>query len=170
MLWLTKRQRKQQSPDESPHDESPHDAPAPTAGFLDNAGSRMVEQSTQVLYTDPDFEAPPPLNYSLRTRKKSLTIFWSLIFLDCICMPLALYFGLWYGTNLSHNAGEFLVRWGMRDKGLICGVGSVQYQHSSFRDSLDCRVFHSIPTVMEKGFHMSCYRCAAVVCELFLSR
>lgn len=98
MLWFTKRRRR--TPEESPH------AVAPTVGFLENAASRIVEPPTQVLYTDPDFAAPPPLNYSLRTRKKSLAIFWFLIFLDCICMPLALYFGLWYGTHLSHNAGE----------------------------------------------------------------
>ena len=110
MLWFTKRQHKPTSRGESPH------AATPTAGFLENAASRIVEPPTQVLYTDPDFAAPPPLNYSLRTRKKSLAIFWSLIFLDCICMPLALYFGLWYGTNLSHNAGEFCYSWG-GDKG-----------------------------------------------------
>jgi len=59
---------------------------------------------TQVVYTDLTFEHPPPLNYTLRTRKKSLLIFWSLIFLDCVCLPIVLYFALWYGTHLSHNA------------------------------------------------------------------
>ncbi|KFZ10684.1 hypothetical protein V501_05079, partial [Pseudogymnoascus sp. VKM F-4519 (FW-2642)] len=98
MLWFTKRRHKPPSPEESPH------AVAPTGGFLEHASSRMVQAPTQVLYTDPNFAAPPPLNYSLRTRKWSLAIFWFLIFLDCICMPLALYFGLWYGTHLSHNA------------------------------------------------------------------
>jgi hypothetical protein len=47
---------------------------------------------------------PPDLNYTLRTRKKSLAIFWALVLIDCIAVPIALYFGLWYGTNLSHNA------------------------------------------------------------------
>ncbi|KAF2405399.1 hypothetical protein EJ06DRAFT_453280, partial [Trichodelitschia bisporula] len=60
--------------------------------------------ATQVLYADPSFEHPPPLNYSLRTRKKSIAIFWSLIVIDCIFVPIALYFALWYGTSLSHNA------------------------------------------------------------------
>ena len=46
---------------------------------------------------------PPPLNYSLWVRKKSILIFWSLILLDCIAMPIALYFGLWFGTSLSPN-------------------------------------------------------------------
>ncbi|KAL3478673.1 hypothetical protein BJX99DRAFT_224130 [Aspergillus californicus] len=46
---------------------------------------------------------PPPLPYSLRDRKKSITFFWTLFVLDCVAQPLGLYFGLWYGTNLSHN-------------------------------------------------------------------
>lgn len=59
---------------------------------------------TQVVYADPTFEHPPPLEYSLRTRKKSILIFWGLIVLDCVCVPIILYFALWYGTSLSHNA------------------------------------------------------------------
>lgn len=63
-----------------------------------------INALTQVRYEDPDFTHPPDLNYSLRTRKKSIALFWSLIVIDCIFTPIALYFGLWYGTNLSHNA------------------------------------------------------------------
>ncbi|KAF2090481.1 hypothetical protein K490DRAFT_34887 [Saccharata proteae CBS 121410] len=63
-----------------------------------------INAPTQVTYEDPDFTQPPDLNYSLRTRKKSIAIFWTLIVLDCVAMPIALYFGLWYGTSLSHNA------------------------------------------------------------------
>lgn len=62
---------------------------------------------TQVTYEDPDFTRPPPLNYSLRTRKKAIFWFWTLIILDCVCMPIGLYFGMWYGTTreqLSANA------------------------------------------------------------------
>lgn len=62
---------------------------------------------TQVTYEDPDFTHPPPLNYSLRPRKKSIFWFWTLIFLDCVCMPIGLYFGMWYGLTrdqLSANA------------------------------------------------------------------
>lgn len=59
---------------------------------------------TQVQYADPTFEHPPPLEYSLRTRKKSIFFFWTLIFVDCVCVPIILYFALWYGTSLSHNA------------------------------------------------------------------
>ncbi|KAE8353126.1 hypothetical protein BDV28DRAFT_113733 [Aspergillus coremiiformis] len=46
---------------------------------------------------------PPPLPYSLRTRKKSIAFFWVLFVVDTLAQPVALYFGLWYGTNLSHN-------------------------------------------------------------------
>lgn len=67
-----------------------------------NPSSRFAP--TQVVYADLSFEHPPPLNYTLRTRKKSLAIFWGLIIIDCICTPLILYFVLWYCTNLSHNA------------------------------------------------------------------
>ncbi|KAF2178481.1 hypothetical protein K469DRAFT_695290 [Zopfia rhizophila CBS 207.26] len=59
---------------------------------------------TQIRFEDPDFTHPPDLNYSLRPRKKALVIFWTLIVLDCVAMPIALYFGLWYGTGLSPNA------------------------------------------------------------------
>lgn len=47
---------------------------------------------------------PPSLDYTLRTRKRSIIIFWSLILFDSIAIPIALYFGLWYGTSLSPNA------------------------------------------------------------------
>lgn len=65
-----------------------------------------VFAATHVVYSDPDFATPPPLNYTLRTRIKWIIIFWSLVILDCVCMPIALYFGLWYGTHLTHNAGR----------------------------------------------------------------
>ncbi|KAB2100702.1 hypothetical protein AG0111_0g10903 [Alternaria gaisen] len=62
---------------------------------------------TQVTYDDPDFTRPPPLKYTLRTRKKSIFWFWTLIILDCVFMPIGLYFGMWYGLTrdqLSANA------------------------------------------------------------------
>jgi hypothetical protein len=42
---------------------------------------------------------PPSLNYSLRTRKWAIFIFWTVIVFDSVAMPLALYFGLWYGVG-----------------------------------------------------------------------
>ncbi|PLB40581.1 uncharacterized protein BDW47DRAFT_123595 [Aspergillus candidus] len=46
---------------------------------------------------------PPPLPYTLRTRKKSIAIFWILFIIDVVAQPLALYWALWYATDLSHN-------------------------------------------------------------------
>ncbi|KAF1942726.1 hypothetical protein EJ02DRAFT_160331 [Clathrospora elynae] len=62
---------------------------------------------TQITYDDPDFRRPPPLKYSLRPRKRAIFYFWTLIILDCIFMPIGLYFGMWYGLTrdqLSANA------------------------------------------------------------------
>ncbi|CAN8104020.1 unnamed protein product [Discula destructiva] len=87
---------------------------------------------------------PPPLNYTLRTRKMSIFIFWSFIVFDSVVMPIALYFGLWYGVGppakkqvLSANAVfsivtaaiggasivEYAVRfWRLWKKGSTCRV------------------------------------------------
>jgi len=80
---------------------------------------------------------PPPLNYTLRTRKLWIAAFWSLIVIDCIGVPIALYFGLWYGTTLSPNAVfsistaclggvsivEYVLRfWRLFKKGSTCRV------------------------------------------------
>ncbi|KAF7716173.1 Uncharacterized protein PECH_005450 [Penicillium ucsense] len=46
---------------------------------------------------------PPPLPYSLRTRKKAIAIFWTIFIIDTLGQPLILYWTLWYLTNLSHN-------------------------------------------------------------------
>lgn len=46
---------------------------------------------------------PPPLNYTLRTRKMAIFIFWSFIVFDSVIMPIALYFGLWYGVGPGAN-------------------------------------------------------------------
>lgn len=50
---------------------------------------------------------PPPLPYSLRDRKKSIAIFWTIFVVDTLAQPLALYWPLWYATDLSHNVGMF---------------------------------------------------------------
>lgn len=47
---------------------------------------------------------PPDLEYTLRTRKKSIFIFWTLILIDAIAVPIVLYYALWYYTSLSPNA------------------------------------------------------------------
>ncbi|KAJ5239266.1 hypothetical protein N7468_003885 [Penicillium chermesinum] len=53
--------------------------------------------------TGPLQSEPPPLPYTLRTRKKSIALFWTIFVIDTLGQPVALYWGLWYGTNLSHN-------------------------------------------------------------------
>lgn len=65
----------------------------------DNAGLYPTLSNEAILLA-----GPPPLNYTLHTRKKSIAFFWTLIAIDLIALPIALYFGLWYGTSLSHNA------------------------------------------------------------------
>ncbi|KAL4787957.1 hypothetical protein BJX76DRAFT_250248 [Aspergillus varians] len=67
---------------------------------MDVEASPATAEACTVTTGAPD---PPPLPYSLRDRKKSIALFWSLFVLDCTAQPLGLYFGLWYGTNLSHN-------------------------------------------------------------------
>ncbi|KAK6068244.1 hypothetical protein SCUP515_09739 [Seiridium cupressi] len=51
---------------------------------------------------------PPTLGYTLRTRKWAIFIFWSIILFDSVAMPIALYFGLWYGVGPGNPANEKL--------------------------------------------------------------
>jgi hypothetical protein len=79
----------------------------PTPSANPSANASALYPHTQVVFEDPDFTRPPPLNYSLQPRKKAIFWFWFLIFLDCVCMPIGLYFGMWYGLTrdqLSANA------------------------------------------------------------------
>ena len=48
---------------------------------------------------------PPPLPYSLHTRKKAIAIFWTIFVIDTLAQPLVLYWALWFATDLSHNVG-----------------------------------------------------------------
>ncbi|KAF2759352.1 hypothetical protein EJ05DRAFT_499766 [Pseudovirgaria hyperparasitica] len=95
-----------------------------------------IHAPTQVTY-DPEFTQPPTLNYSLRTRKGWIAFFWTLVVLDCVAMPIALYFGLWYGTGLSHNA-VFSI-----STGLLGTVSIVEYFlrfHRLWKQGSTCRV------------------------------
>jgi len=80
---------------------------------------------------------PPSLEYSLQGRWTYLIWFWFFIFLDSIIMPIALYYGLWYGTSLSPNTVfsivtaalggasilEYVLRfWRLFKKGSTCRV------------------------------------------------
>jgi len=70
-----------------------------SAAFTPHLDLDHIEDNDPILLA-----GPPPLEYSLDGRKRSIAIFWSLILVDTIGVPIALYFGLWYGTNLSPNA------------------------------------------------------------------
>lgn len=49
-------------------------------------------------------DAPPSLEYSVASRKWKIIFFWTVVTFDSVAMPIALYFALWYGTDLSPNA------------------------------------------------------------------
>ena len=51
-----------------------------------------------------DMSRPPPLNYTLHTRKLIIAVFWTLIVVDSIGIPVVLYFCLDRLTTLSPNA------------------------------------------------------------------
>ncbi|KAJ5782527.1 hypothetical protein N7457_004301 [Penicillium paradoxum] len=53
--------------------------------------------------TVPTPSEPPPLPYSLHTRKKSIAFFWTIFVIDTLAQPLILYWCLWYLTDLSPN-------------------------------------------------------------------
>ncbi|ROW06915.1 hypothetical protein VMCG_04151 [Cytospora schulzeri] len=66
-------------------------------GVIDGQESGVAadtESAPQLL--EPE---PPPLNYTLRTRYKAIFIFWTFIVIDSVFMPIALYYGLWYGVG-----------------------------------------------------------------------
>lgn len=97
----------------------------------------------------PAFQpVPPSLNYTLRTRLWTIAFFWTTIVFDSVVMPIALFFGLWYGvgpgnpddTRLSANAVfsvvtaaiggasilEYFVRfWRLYKEGSTCRVSYV---------------------------------------------
>lgn len=61
----------------------------------------VMEEGTAVI----TLSEPPPLPYSLHTRKKVIAFFWILFVFDTLAQPLVLYWTLWYLTDLSHNLG-----------------------------------------------------------------
>ncbi|KAL4939931.1 hypothetical protein BDV06DRAFT_230732 [Aspergillus oleicola] len=77
--------------------------PTPPTDPEANAVTAEAPVEPQVPAAAGSASEPPPLPYSLRDRKKSIAFFWTLFILDCTAQPLGLYFGLWYGTDLSHN-------------------------------------------------------------------
>lgn len=97
---------------------------------------------TQILFTDTNFAEPPSLNYSLYPRIKYIAFFWTLVVLDVVCLPIILYFVLWYKTSLSHNAGE------SQSHTITLSIltrSSIQYIDRRPRHGLDSRVLHPLP-------------------------
>ncbi|KAF2725595.1 hypothetical protein K431DRAFT_317569 [Polychaeton citri CBS 116435] len=85
-------------------EKSPEDGAATTAA--ERAGVDFDPNAIALQSSDSAFEPePPPLGYTLRTRKLAITFFWSLIVFDSIVMPIALYFGLWYGVGPGASEG-----------------------------------------------------------------
>ncbi|KAH9885193.1 hypothetical protein F4778DRAFT_761460 [Xylariomycetidae sp. FL2044] len=52
--------------------------------------------------------SPPPLKYTLRTRKWVIFWFWSITIFDSVVCPIVLYFGLWYGCGPGNPDREWL--------------------------------------------------------------
>ena len=107
--------------------DEPHEAARPEEMELNNAPPAPTPLSS----------GPPSLEYDLRSRKWAIVIFWGLVVFDSTAMPIALYFGLWYGTSLSPNTVfsivtaalggvsivEYFVRfWRLFKKGSTCRV------------------------------------------------
>lgn len=73
---------------------------SPGIAALSPNRSRLSETAGNgEIQVDAYSPTPPSLNYSLRTRKWAIFLFWTVIVFDSVAMPLALYFGLWYGVG-----------------------------------------------------------------------
>lgn len=87
----------------SEHQERP---PPPAADANDAADAENTPAGDQTVHAPAPGSTPallepepPPLDYTLHTRKMAIFIFWSFIVFDSVVMPIALYFGLWYGVG-----------------------------------------------------------------------
>lgn len=67
----------------------------------------------------PPGSSLPQLPYSLREHKRSIAIIWTLLALDAAIMPLALFYPLWYASDLK-SAYIFAVTTGVF--GIISGL------------------------------------------------
>lgn len=93
---------------------------------------------------------PPPLPYSLHTRKKSIAFFWILFVIDTLGQPIALYWGLWYGTDLSHNLGMFVAAGQISTMELISGSSILHRDRMSGGYLCGGILLSSIQPVQEK--------------------
>ncbi|KAL2068447.1 hypothetical protein VTL71DRAFT_16545 [Oculimacula yallundae] len=51
----------------------------------------------------------PSLKYDLRKRKVRILIFWSMVLLDSMIIPIVLYFLLWKGSGLDHDTVYLII-------------------------------------------------------------
>ena len=87
----------------------PVDSLSPTASPAESGPTQVVDgaefQLTQSSIPKQDIdERPPPLPYCLWDHKFTISFFWFLILAESCFVPIALYYGLIYGTNLREGA------------------------------------------------------------------
>ncbi|KAF4763480.1 hypothetical protein HAV15_001889 [Penicillium sp. str.  len=98
--------------------------------------------------TVPTPSEPPPLPYSLHTRKKSIAFFWTIFVVDTLAQPLILYWCLWYLTDLSPNLVFSIVT------ASLGGVSVFEYfyrLHNLFRKKI-ARPTPELPRIMAGFF------------------
>lgn len=95
---------------------------------------------------------PPRLDYEVFTPKRLrfIIIFWSLVIADSVFMPIGLYFGLQYGTDLSDNTLFSIVT------AALGGVSIIEYTLRCWRlwkKSSTCRVIGATSRWQFDFFH-----------------
>ncbi|KAI0479319.1 hypothetical protein GGR56DRAFT_634436 [Xylariaceae sp. FL0804] len=74
------------------------------SGGADGPGVLPLENGRTATYQP----RPPPLHYTLRTRKLSIFWFWFITVFDSVVCPIVLYFGLWYGCGPGNPTRHWL--------------------------------------------------------------
>ena len=80
-------------------DARPRSAHSDTRYDTDPRAEPPIIEPTRSFGAAQSATSPPSLNYTLKGRKRWIFIFWTLIIIDSIGIPLAVYFGLWYGVG-----------------------------------------------------------------------
>ncbi|ORY70896.1 uncharacterized protein BCR38DRAFT_453594 [Pseudomassariella vexata] len=80
----------------------------PLRGLVNDAETDAIQLAYVGREVGPFQPLPPSLNYTLRTRKMAIFLFWTIIVFDSVAMPVALYFGLWYGVGPGNPNNEKL--------------------------------------------------------------
>ena len=68
--------------------------------------SQSVRFPPSATFSAPPASAPPPLPFTLREHKLSICVSWGLIAAEICFVPISIYYGLWFGTDLNHGACE----------------------------------------------------------------